>query len=276
MGLNDMNKLTKFSVMATLLAATFPSQAANQWQDEHSAITFNRIESGCFEMGVDQTNPIIKGKKPVPPRPDERPQHRVCLDQYWLGQYEVTNAQWNKVMGGTDAQASLAQHPATNITWQDAQNFIAKLNTHHQQQPTGYRFRLPTEAEWEFACWAGAPQQIISEHTEAQLATLKTQAWFKEPRRNNATSRNVGELAPNTWGLYDMRGNVWEWTADTYLADGYTQHTHNNPQITQPQDRIVIRGGGYNSERFLARCGARNYGLPSDPLETVGFRIVRE
>jgi formylglycine-generating enzyme required for sulfatase activity len=103
-----------------------------------------------------------------------------------------------------------------------------------------------------------------------------TVAWFNRPVRSDPHSRGVGQKIPNAWGLYDMLGNLWEWTADEYRADGYRLHQASNPLVEQDGARRVIRGASYSSDRFLVRCGSRNYGIPDDPLPTQGLRLVRQ
>ncbi len=262
---------------SALLVAAFSLAETRNWREPNSGIEFVRIETGCFKMGQNKAEEAVPGEVPLPPRIDELPQHEVCIDGFWMGKYEVTRAQWQRVMGGKTIQAENTQHPIANVTWEAAQGFIQRLNEISGDSKMGQQhYRLPTEAEWEYACLAGEAPNIIKYFNHEDLDRLMLAAWFREPMRWGPQSRPVGELAANKWGLYDMRGNVWEWTADEYIETGYRSHSPSNPQVNQGGHQRVIRGGSYKSDRYQVRCGARNYGVPDDPLPTLGLRVVKQ
>jgi formylglycine-generating enzyme required for sulfatase activity len=262
--------------LATLCAsAAAQAPAPPAWRHPVLGLEFVRIEPGCFEMGAERAGGFDRWGTPLAPRADELPRHRVCLDGYWLGRHEVTRAQWHQVMGGTGQppEPGTARWPTTHVGWEDAQAFLQRLNA---LAAPGERYRLPTEAEWEHACQPGEPRLPIDEARRERIDELARSAWTREPRRENPTPRGVGELEANPLGLHDMLGNVWEWTADHYLRDGYARHAARNPLVRADGGAHVLRGGSYKSDVTQARCGARAFGIPDDRLPTVGLRLVRE
>ena len=202
---------------------------------------------------------------------------------YRMGKYEVTQAQWEAVMGENPSYFKGADHPVECVSWDDCQAFLEKLNAHPAARPSGLVFRLPTEEEWETACRAGSTNDYcrLADGTEITEATLGRVAWFDEnlstrPRwlarflafaerlvdrvrevdwSETLSHKPVGRKKPNAWGLYDLHGNVWEWT-ETAVGGGR-----------------VSRGGGWY---FSARdCGSSSrFRLsPSDRLDGLGFRL---
>jgi formylglycine-generating enzyme required for sulfatase activity len=258
---------------ALLTAAAASAQSALEWQHVPSGIEFVWVDQGCFSMGAEKSGGFTRQGEPLVPRADEVPQHRVCVDGFWMGKHEVTREQWQRVMGPVKLiEASDGRRPATNITWEEAQGFVQRLNARAED---GERFRLPTEAEWEMACQPGEPKLPIREQRNERVEELAASAWTREPRRDDPQTRNVGELAANPLGLHDMLGNVWEWTEDVYLLDSYTRHARDNPRVLSGSDRHVLRGGSFKSDVTQARCGTRAYGVPNDRLPSVGLRVVR-
>lgn len=258
-----------------LTSASHPSGAAkaNEWTDPRTGLSFVWIQAGCFDMGALQAAEPAPHGKQRSPRQDETPQHRVCLDGYWMGRHEVRRDQWRNIMGDSPATAEQADNrrPMTHVTWQQTQDFLRRIN---RDAPPGKRFRLPTEAEWEFACQPGEPQSDIENNRWEREAELKKSAWFRGNKQGATDAAETGTLAPNPRGLYDMLGNVWEWTADTYRADAYDRHAAKNPWVSDPGDRKILRGGSFRSDIHQSRCGARAFGLTDDPLPTVGLRLV--
>lgn len=182
-------------------------------------IQFVQIPAGTFWMGSDTSN--CPRDDPFTERNenqdcvdgvsnDEKPRHQVTISQsFWLGKYEVTQAEWYKVMGNNPAGfksekvgGDSRRHPVENVSWNDAQEFIRRLNGMEDAS----NYRLPTEAEWEYACRAGS--------TGDYAGDLNAMTWYGENAGN--TTHPVGQKRPNAWGLYDMHGNVWEWCQDWY------------------------------------------------------------
>lgn len=261
------------SVLLGLLAlpAMAQPEPPRQWRDELSGQTFVLVPAGCFMMGADAPGPWQAGFPVRVPEADELPRHEVCIDAFWLGETEVTHGHWAKVMGAV----KLGVHdPVTDVAWGDAVAFAEKLSVR-----SGYRFRLPTEAEWEYACHAGTYLTPIQPTGEERLALLEKTyevAWYAYQMGRDPKIKEVKYRKPNAWGLYDMLGNAWEWTADDYDPAGYSAHAKHNPQVITKGKGKVIRGGSYRSRSDKVRCGARSY-APEDQISPVqGFRVVRE
>lgn len=266
---------TRLALLTMLmLCAGAPAQDVRTVRHPASGIEFAWIEKGCFAMGAEKAGKTDDRGSPPVPRPDEVPRHEVCIDGFWMGRHEVTREQWQRVMApATQVDAVLARHPVTHVSWEDAQAFLQRMNA---AAAPGERFRLPTEAEWEFACSPGEPATPIEGRRAERFEEVRAGAWLKIPLHEDQTTRAVGELKPNSFGLYDMLGNVWEWTADVYLSDGYKRHARENPLVVAGSERHVLRGGSFKSDVTQARCGARAYGIPQDRLYTVGLRVVRQ
>lgn len=177
---------------------------------------FVKIAPGEFMMGCSAGDSDCDA--------DEKPQHRVQITKgFEIGKYEVTQAQWQAVMGSNPSTVKGDDHPVETISKQDAEDFLAKLTALND----GYRYRLPTEAEWEYAARAGAPLP----------PSLDEVAWYAA--NSNDTTHPVGQKKPNAWGLYDMLGNVREWVSDQYSMTYYSNSPLADP--TGPQGQ---QGGG--------------------------------
>lgn len=266
------------ALLCMLLTCTFASAQSqpplSTSQHAETGMEFVWIDKGCFPMGAEKAGDTDHRGSPRVPRPDEVPRHEACVDGFWMGKHEVTREQWQRVMApAKPVDPAVAKQPATHVSWEDAQEFLRQLNV---AAKPGERFRLPTEAEWEFACRPGEPTLPINGMRVERFEELRASAWIKIPLHEDQTTRKVGELKPNPLGLYDMLGNVWEWTADVYLPDGYARHARGNPRVESGSDRHVLRGGSFKSDITQARCGARAYGVPQDRLYSVGLRIVRQ
>jgi len=217
---------------------------------------FVSLSPGSFMMGSEN------GK------PDEKPVHRVTISGFLMGRYEVTQGEWKTVMGREHAGFKGNDFPVQFVTWKDTQEFIARLN----QSNDGYTYRLPTEAEWEYACRAGTTTDYADE--------LQWLAWYL----GNSDQRvhPVGHLHPNAWGLYDMHGNVTEFCQDWYDANYYRDSPATDPQGPTNGQQRVFRGGSFfdpgprpNSTDGSLRSAARNQTTPDGgTLEEYGFRIV--
>ncbi len=169
---------------------------------------------------------------------DEKPPRQVCLDPFRIGKYEVTQDQWERLMGYNPSWFGQGgRYPVENVSWNHAQQFIRRLN-----QMARARFRLPTEAEWEFAARSGGKREKY-----AGGSNVGDLAWYRD--NAGSGSHPVGQKAPNGLGLHDMSGNVWEWSQDWYDRDYYTSEKSEpvwNPQGPDIGASRVFRGGGWS------------------------------
>jgi formylglycine-generating enzyme required for sulfatase activity len=217
---------------------------------------FTLLPSGTFTMGEDGAD----GEAP----------HQVTLTQpFELGVYEVTQEQYERVMGENPSNGGKGeQNPVENVSWDEAVKFCRELSALPAEQEAGYEYRLPTEAEWEYACRAGTTTSYSFGSTIAQLGDY---AWFKE--NSDKTSHPVGQKKPNPWGLHDMHGNVFEWCQDWYGA--YPAGSLTDPTGPSSGSLRVIRGGCWINVSGYCRSAHRNKITSSHRGGNLGFRVVR-
>ena len=228
-------------------------------------MAFVWIEPGVFQMGSDDGDS------------DERPVHEVELSRgFWLGKYEVTQGEWESVMGETPWSVSNyvrsnSSHPAAYISWHDVQEFIEKLNNAAGSSV----YRLPSEAEWEYACRAGTQTRWSFGDDEGQLTHY---AWYDDNAWDvgKEYAQPVGTKRPNPWGLYDMHGNVYEWVQDWYISSYYNSSPRIDPQGPTSSGSIrVLRGGAFSSRAQSVRSAGRRDGSPGGRGGNVGARLLR-
>jgi formylglycine-generating enzyme required for sulfatase activity len=195
-------------------------------------------------------------------RRDNENQHEVTLTKpFYMGKYEVTQEQWESVMGNNPSYRKTAKYPVTNVSWEDCQEFIKKLN-----EKTKGGYRLPTESEWEYACRAGT----TTAYSFGDKITPKD-ANYRDSEPLKAVA--VGSYKPNAFGLYDMHGNVWEWCED-WKAD------YPNGAVTDPNGPAngrgrVLRGGSFGVKGWNARSSVRDGFMPTYRNLLIGFRLAR-
>lgn len=248
---------------AVLLAsACSPSEpaAGTVWREPGTGMEFVWIPGGCYEMGF----PDIRESGASPDRGYEQPQHRVCVPGFHLGKYEVTQAEYEKVMGANPTRFRHHLSPraaADNMSWNEAVAMAAKLD------PDG-GIRLPTEAEWEYACRAGGSAQGVCGGSDADVVRL---AWQNGEK---ARPQPVGGKPANAWGLHDMSGNVWELTRDCWHPN-YRHAPGDGSAWTDEGDcgHRVKRGGAWDSGEVHATV--RSWSDQDTGSEVVGFRLVR-
>ena len=213
------------------------------------------IDGGTFTMGatIEQESDSWS---------DEKPTHQVTLSSFSIGRYEVTQEEWQVVMGFNPSQFKGEKRPVEQVSWNDCQEFISRLNA-----MTGKHFRLPTEAEWEFAARGG---NISHGKKYAGGNNLKDVAWYD--RNSGNQTHPVGQKQPNELGLYDMSGNVWEWCNDLY--GNYSSSSQNNPKGPSSGDHHVRRGGGWNNVARNCRVSRRYLSKPSGVRNNRGFRLA--
>jgi formylglycine-generating enzyme required for sulfatase activity len=226
------------------------------------------IEPGTYMMG----SPEDEGGREV----NEGPQHEVTITRgFWLGKYELTQGQWESAMGTTpwsgqsEVQES-ASNPAVWISWEDMQALIGVLNEAEGAEV----YRLPTEAEWEYACRAGTTTRWSFGDDERQLGEY---AWYVVNAWNvgEEYAHAVGTKLPNPWGLYDMHGNVPEWCQDWYNDTYYSESPSEDPPGSASGSYRVVRGGAYRYDARYARSAFRGYLSPGNRLNS-GARLVRQ
>lgn len=194
---------------------------------------------------------------------DEGPVHRVRISKpFYLSKYEVTQAQWEAVMGTQPSKfRGDANRPVANVSWEEAQEFLRKLNA----QEGGRKYRLPTEAEWEYAARAGSTTAYSFGDDARQLGEY---AWYDQ--NAGGTTHPVGQKRPNAWGLYDMHGNVWEWVQDWKGA--YTAGAAEDPTGPSTGALRVIRGGSWYFPAQFVRAAYRLWYVPGYRVGDLGFR----
>lgn len=209
------------------------------------------VEGGTFQMGSNDVT-------------DAQPIHEVKLDSYAIGQTEVTQELWEAVMGTNPSCFSGSKLPVERVSWNDCQTFINELNT-----LTGRTFRLPTEAEWEFAARGGTKSQG---YTYSGSNILNDVAWYLE--NNSSNTHEVATKAANELGLYDMSGNVWEWCQDWYSSTYYSSSVINNPTGPSSGSRCVNRGGAWDGEDAYCCVAFRGSLPPDEGYYYLGFRLA--
>lgn len=198
-------------------------------------------------------------------------QHKVIIAKgFWMGKYEVTQEQWRRVMEKKPSQSIGASWPVYMVTWHDCQKFVGKLNSLISDQNSAnrsFRFGLPTEAEWEYACRAGTTNRFYTGDTDSDLDRA---GWYWGNSKNVA--HPVGQKQPNAWGLYDMHGNVCEWCEDWYAE--YETVAVKDPKGMNSGDARIDRGGFYNSPPEGCRSAMRLGHDPGSQVSGAGFRVV--
>jgi formylglycine-generating enzyme required for sulfatase activity len=234
-----------------------PSSVPPTWKDSVVGMEFVFIRGGCFEMG----DTFGDGNS------DEKPVHEVCMDDFYLGKYEVTWGQWKRVMGGNASDSKWTdERPVDNVSWDDTQQFIERLNSQ-----VGRKYRLPTEAEWEYAARGGGKREEYS--GTSQEGELGQYAWYGDNSQDQ--THPVGEKRPNGLGLHEMSGNVMEWCADWYDKNYYKNSPKNNPRGPGNGELRVLRGGSwYSNPRFVRAANREGRDPTAQSYSFFGFRLV--
>jgi formylglycine-generating enzyme len=268
MSANKVRVSVFFSWLLVLLVPIY-GIGAETYEDPATGMQFVSIKGGCFQMGSETGTA------------NERPVHEVCVGDFFMGKYEETQGQWKRIMGDNPSFFSDCGDncPVENLSWADAQDFIGRLN----KKTGAQKYRLPTEAEWEYAARAGS-QAKYSFGDDAR--DLDEYAWYKNNSANRqnpevlynnrlirARPHPVGQKKPNSLGLYDMHGNVCEWVHDWYGE--YRSDLSQNPMGPSSGTGRVYRGGGWDSDadscRSAKRISIHLLGSKGD----LGFRLVR-
>ena len=220
------------------------------------SFTMVAVEGGTFQMGATSEQGSDTDS-------DEKPVHSVTLSDYYIGETEVTQELWTDVMGSNPSYFSgNPQRPVEQVSWNDCQEFIKKLN-----QLTGKNFRLPTEAEWEYAARGGNKSKG---NKYSGSNTIDDVACYDG--NSGAKTHDVKTKQANELGIYDMSGNVWEWCQDRY--GGYSSSSQTNPTGPTSGSRRVVRGGSWNYRVSGSRVSNRNGNYPGRRSFNNGFRLV--
>ncbi len=215
---------------------------------------FVPIRPGEFEMGRSPGDGCYEG---------EEPQHHVRITQgFEMGKYLVTQAMWEVVMSTNPSHFEGADRPVEMVSWNDIEEFLQRMNAKND----GYRYRLPTEAEWEYAARAGS--------TSARYGELNAVAWYDD--NSGKETHPVGHKQPNAWGLYDMLGNLWEWVQDWFDENYYEHSPDTDPPGPSLRGARVVRGGSWGSNAESVRTSVRLNVWPGLRDDNIGFRCVRE
>jgi formylglycine-generating enzyme required for sulfatase activity len=257
-----------------------PVKPGEVWRDPRLGMSFVWVPEGCFEMGC--------GDWMIGCTDSEKPPHKVCLNGFWMGRHEVTQQQWRRLMGSnpSDAMRCGNQCPVEEVSWNEAVEFARKLSA-----KTGYLFRLPTEAEWEYACRSSGKNQPYAGGESAGDV-----AWYKE--NADGSPHTVGRKLPNELGIFDMSGNVWEWCLDSFDKDAFLKATRTLGNPVYVNDRFMdlygegytrilsilqgasgyrsVRGGSWKNTADRLRSTDRIKGDADSRRDWLGFRLVRE
>ncbi|MDR2341524.1 MAG: formylglycine-generating enzyme family protein [Campylobacteraceae bacterium] len=256
-----------FVFIAALLALNGCSsekedRSTNKTYTNSIAMEFALIPSGSFEMGTD--------KKAEIGIINEFPLHNITISRnFYLAKFEVTQEQWIKIMGNNPSKFKNNLKPVESVSWYDVQKFISKLNALENTT----KYRLPTEAEWEYAARAASQSRYSFGDDINELVSY---AWYyNKSSKQPFQTHPVGQKKPNRWGLYDMHGNIWEWTADWYDPEYYTKSPKKDPiNNLSSLKNIAIRGGGWINSAEYMRSAVRHYKAPISKEDDLGFRVA--
>lgn len=243
----------KFILSSIICVICLPVSYSQSMTITVNGIHFNMIyiKGGTFRMGSVDWDSFK----------DESPVHEVSLSPYLIGQTEVTQELWETVMGTNPSKRLNPKHPVDCVSWNDCQIFIQKLNL-----LTGQLFRLPTEAEWEFAARGG-----LTGHKYSGSNVVGNVAYMGD--NSASTAHNVAHRKPNDYGIYDMSGNVWEWCHDWY-AKNYNDRKEINPTGPEKGNEHVVRGGSWNCIARVCRVSNRFKCPPDGYRDDLGLRLV--
>jgi formylglycine-generating enzyme required for sulfatase activity len=218
--------------------------------DPTTGMDFVLVPGGCYQMGSNSG------------ASDEKPVHEVCVDDFYIGKYEVTQGQYQAITGSNPSRFKGSDRPVEKVSWNDAQDFIRKLNPRSDKT-----YRLPTEAEWEYAARSGGKREKYAGGDNVDAV-----AWYGS--NSGGQTHPVGRKAPNSLGLYDMSGNVWEWCQDWYDRGYYGKSPKDNPQGPSGGSNRIARGGSWGYDPWYVRSALRFRFEPGFRGSLLGFRLA--
>jgi len=256
-------KMRVLLCVAVVVVCMFPASAVVQTRPQKITnsigMDFVLIPAGSFKMGAD---PNFEESSP-----DETPRHRVSISKaFYLAKTEVTQEQWVAIMGSNPSEYKGRQNPVENVSWNDVQEFIRRLNAKEGSNV----YRLPTEAEWEYACRAGSTGTYSFGDDKGDLGTY---AWFDE--NSGERTHPVATKRANAWGLYDMHGNVMEWVQDWYGETYYSSSPSTDPRGPASGSTRVVRGGSWDFDAGFVLAAPRIRVAPGVRYAGLGFRLAR-
>ena len=244
-------------------AAMVDIQPGRSWKEPLSDMTLLWISGGCFKMG---SPPSSEGRDA-----DEGPVHPVCVSGFWLGEREVTQGQWQRIMQQNPARFRKDNSfPIEYVSRLDIESFTSRLNGYYRGRVV---FNLPTEAQWEYACRSGGKKMAFPGYDQ-----IDKLGWYQA--NSNASTQATGTRVGNRLGLLDMGGNVWEWVQDTYNKDAYSQpdrltgRPSNDPLYSGIAPFSVVRGGGWKDKQQTLRCTNRGFESISNKRNDLGVRLA--
>jgi formylglycine-generating enzyme required for sulfatase activity len=270
-------KLSGIVFIFLLAACPAVVYAENTYTEPSTGMELVFVKGACYEMG----DSVGDGD------PNERPAHEVCVSDFYMGKDEVTNAQFKKFSpqhsSGNYEGSNLDEdkQPVVNVSWEDAVAFAKWLS-----QKTGQTYRLPTEAEWEYAAragtktsrfWGNSPDEACEYANVADLTAKKRWPRWTTFQCDDkfSVAAPVGSFKSNGFGIYDMLGNVWEWIEDVYNSEAYTKLPKNNPVYQGSGEYRVMRGGGWSNGPMGIRSSHRVGLTPTFGHHALGFRLVK-
>jgi formylglycine-generating enzyme required for sulfatase activity len=261
----------RFAALAKRRVATLTASSSSSANNDEATRAGSKSLVSAGNLPAAVTNRIGLALVKIPPgsfmmgatngEANEQPVHQVTISApFYLGKYEVTQAQWLSVMGNNPSEFKGADQPVEQVSWDDAQEFIRKLNA----LGDGFEYRLPSEAEWEYACRAGTNGDFAGD--------LDAMAWYSNNSKGG--THPVGQKQPNKFGLYDMHGNVWEWCADMSPETYQGAPGDGSAWSDAGSQKRILRGGSWDHDGGHARSAYRHWFTPNHHTHGIGFRVV--
>jgi formylglycine-generating enzyme required for sulfatase activity len=257
-----MNRIQMVAALGISMISLVLLRAQTQSFTNTIGMEFVLIPPGEFDMGCSPGDRVCYG--------NEKPVHHLSIGKpFYMGKFEVTQEQWRRVMGtnpsyfGEERGASGSERPVEKVSWNNVQDFLRRLNSIEKSKT----YRLPTEAEWEYAARAGSSDSYHGSSPE-------TVGWYSD--NSGGVTHPVGKAQPNAWGLYDMLGNVWEWCQDWYDKNYYSKSSGTDPRGPPSGRYRVLRGGSWYFNSKSSRVSFRYDYDPNYRDYSGGFRCVAD
>jgi len=231
-------------------SSTSATNAGTVWKEPKTGMEFVWVPAGCFDMGVNAAEM-------------EKPVHKVCVNGFWMGRYEVTQKQYQQLIGTNPSVFKGPDNPVDSVSWHDASAFVEKMS-----KVTGTKVSLPSEAQWEYACSVGG---VLKDY--CGIGAVEKLGWFLD--NSGMTTHPVGEIGANVWGLYDMSGNVWEWMQDCGNFSYKGAPVDGSAWETGNCSLRMARGGAWNNTSDTLHVSHRRVDDTGGRDFINGIRVVR-